>query len=114
MDRQVRFETSGALGILTLANPPLNLFSEELIEDLRGAVTAAKQTPLRALLVRAGSFGRGNGDILKSPDRVAVSRELNSAHIDLSSVKGGLRRVRSHCHCQRPSNTTLSRKRRGP
>jgi enoyl-CoA hydratase/carnithine racemase len=50
MDRQVRFETSGALGILTLANPPLNLFSEELIEDLRGAVTAAKQTPLRALL----------------------------------------------------------------
>ena len=53
MDKQVRFETSGALGILTLANPPLNLFSEELIEDLRGAVNAAKQTPLRALLVRA-------------------------------------------------------------
>ena len=53
MDRQVRFETSGALGMFTMANPPLNLFSEELIEDLRGAVTAAKQTPLRALLVRA-------------------------------------------------------------
>ena len=52
MDKQVRFETSGALGILTLANPPLNLFSEELIEDLRSAVAAAKQTPLRALLVR--------------------------------------------------------------
>jgi len=45
MDRQVRFETSGALGILTQANPPLNLFSEDLIEDLRGAVTAARQTP---------------------------------------------------------------------
>jgi len=40
MDK-IRFETLGALGILTLANPPLNLFSEELIEDLRAAVTAA-------------------------------------------------------------------------
>jgi hypothetical protein len=35
---KVRFETSGALGFLTLANPPLNLFDEELIEDLRTSV----------------------------------------------------------------------------
>jgi hypothetical protein len=38
MDK-VRYETSGPLGILTLANPPLNLFSAEVIEDLRAAVT---------------------------------------------------------------------------
>ena len=38
MDK-VRFEISDALGIITLANPPLNLFSMELIEDLRAAVT---------------------------------------------------------------------------
>jgi enoyl-CoA hydratase len=50
----VRFETSGSLGILTLANPLLNLFSEKLIEDLRTAVNQAEQLPLRALLVRAG------------------------------------------------------------
>jgi enoyl-CoA hydratase/carnithine racemase len=50
---KVRFETSGALGILSLANPPLNLFSGELIEDLRDAVTQIKRAPLRALLVRA-------------------------------------------------------------
>jgi hypothetical protein len=35
-------------------------------------------------LVRAGSFGLANVDILKSLGRVAVSCELNSAHIDLS------------------------------
>lgn len=33
MDK-VRFETSGSLGILRLTNPPLNLFSEELMQDL--------------------------------------------------------------------------------
>jgi hypothetical protein len=33
-------------------------------------------------LVRARSLGRGNVDILKTLDRVAISRELNSAHID--------------------------------
>lgn len=50
---KVRFEVSDSLGILTLANPPLNLLSEELIEDLRAAVSAVKQAPLRALLLRA-------------------------------------------------------------
>jgi len=48
MDK-VRFETSGALGLLTLANPPLNLFCGVLIEDLRATVTEVKRTPLRAL-----------------------------------------------------------------
>jgi enoyl-CoA hydratase/carnithine racemase len=47
---KVRFETSGALGFLTLANPPLNLFDEELIEDLRTSVNQAKQAPIRAVL----------------------------------------------------------------
>ena len=31
---KIRFETSGALGLLTLANPPLNLFDEELIAKI--------------------------------------------------------------------------------
>jgi enoyl-CoA hydratase/carnithine racemase len=53
MDK-VRFETSAdALGVLTLTNPPLNLFSMELIEDLRAAVSKARNSPLRALLVRS-------------------------------------------------------------
>ena len=52
MDK-VHFETSGSLGILTLANPPLNLLNGELIADLRAAITDLKRVPLRTLLLRA-------------------------------------------------------------
>jgi enoyl-CoA hydratase/carnithine racemase len=63
MDK-VRFESSGPLGVLTLANQPLNLFSEELIEDLRAGVTEAMHAPLRALLVRAeGKVFSGGADV---------------------------------------------------
>jgi len=83
MGKQVRFETSGALGILTLANPPLNLFSEELIEDLRGAVTAATQTPLRALMVRAeGKIFSGGADVRMFKARTSAhARELITSHL---------------------------------
>jgi enoyl-CoA hydratase/carnithine racemase len=61
---KVRFEQSGALGLLTLANPPLNLFDEELIADLRAAVNQAKQLPLRALLLQAdGKHFSGGADV---------------------------------------------------
>src|SRR6266478_5548194 len=83
MDKQVRFETSGALGILTLANPPLSLFSEELIGDLRDAVTAAKQTPLRALMVRAeGKIFSGGADVRFFRGRTSAhARERVTSHL---------------------------------
>src|SRR5258706_13376182 len=83
MDKQVRFETSGGLGILTLANPPLNLFSEALIEDLRDAVTAAKQTPLRALMVRAeGKIFSGGADVRIFKGKTsALARERVTSHL---------------------------------
>src|SRR5260370_15884181 len=83
MDKQVRFETSGGLGILTLANPPLNLFSEALMEDLRGAVTAAKQTPLRALMVRAeGKIFSGGADVRMFKGRTSAhARERVTSHL---------------------------------
>src|SRR5258705_13856395 len=83
MDKQVRFETSGALGILTLANPPLNLFSEALMEDLRGAVTAAKETPLRALMVRAeGKIFSGGADVRMFKGRTSAhARERVTSHL---------------------------------
>ena len=49
---KVHFESSGSLGVLTLANPPLNLFSGELIEDLRTALNQAKQLPLHHVIER--------------------------------------------------------------
>jgi enoyl-CoA hydratase/carnithine racemase len=64
MMRKVRFETSDALGLITLANPPLNLFDQELIEDLRAAVNQARGHTLRALLVRAdGKNFSGGADV---------------------------------------------------
>src|SRR5437870_7732240 len=61
---KVRFAISGPLGILALTNPPLNLFSGELLEDLRASVDQVKRTPLRALLVRAeGKIFSGGADV---------------------------------------------------
>src|SRR5216684_2099024 len=79
----VRFETSGSLGILTLANPPLNLFSEELIKDLRTAVNQAEQLPLRALLVRAdGKVFSGGADVSIFKGKTASeARERFTSHL---------------------------------
>jgi enoyl-CoA hydratase/carnithine racemase len=81
--RKVQLETSGALGLLTLANPPLNLFDLELIEDLRTAVTQLKQLPLRALLVRAdGKVFSGGADVAVFKDKTASdARERFTSHL---------------------------------
>ena len=82
---KVRFETAGALGLLTLANPPLNLFSMELIEDLRAAVTEAKRTPLRALVVRAeGKVFSGGADVSVFKGRTSTeARNLFTSQLRL-------------------------------
>src|SRR2546425_7815535 len=106
MDKQVRFETFGALGILTLANPPLNLVSEELIGDLRDGGAAAKQTPLRALMVRAqGKIFSGGADVSIFRGRTSDhARERFTSHLrtiadleklpcpTLAAVQGALHR----------------------
>jgi enoyl-CoA hydratase/carnithine racemase len=80
---KVRFETSGALGFLTLANPPLNLFDEELIEDLRTAVDQARQAPIRALLVRAvGKVFSAGADVSIFKGRTAIeARDRFTRHL---------------------------------
>lgn len=47
MDK-VHLEISGGLAILTLANPPLNLPSGQLITELRDSVTELKREPVEA------------------------------------------------------------------
>jgi enoyl-CoA hydratase/carnithine racemase len=49
----VTFEQDGAVGIITLANPPLNLFSMKLIDEFAAAIATAEASPIRALLLRA-------------------------------------------------------------
>jgi enoyl-CoA hydratase/carnithine racemase len=82
---KVRLETSGSLGVISLANPPLNLFSGELIEDLRGAVDQVKRTPLRALLVRAeGKIFSGGADVGVFKDKSAAeARARFTSHLRL-------------------------------
>ena len=83
MMSKVRFETLDALGLLTLANPPLNLFDQELIEDLRTAVDQVRQHPLRALLVRAeGKNFSGGADVAIFKGKTSKeARERFTSHL---------------------------------
>jgi enoyl-CoA hydratase/carnithine racemase len=80
---KVHFETSGAFGSLTLANPPLNLFDEELIGDLQAVVNQARQLPIRALLVRAeGKHFSGGADVAVFKGRTAdEARQRFTSHL---------------------------------
>jgi enoyl-CoA hydratase/carnithine racemase len=82
---KIRFETTGSLGILTLANPPLNLFSEELINDLCSTVTEVQHAPVRALLVHAeGKIFSGGADVSVFRGRTASeARERSTSQVQL-------------------------------
>src|SRR5690349_16993352 len=48
-----RLEREGGLAVITLDSPPLNLFDQQMMDDLRAAVDEVAATPPRALLIRA-------------------------------------------------------------
>ena len=50
---KVHYEVTGDVGEIVLSNPPLNLFDQELIDDLHAAVGVAAEAAPRALIVRA-------------------------------------------------------------
>jgi enoyl-CoA hydratase/carnithine racemase len=54
MSPAARLEREGSgLAVLTLDSPPLNLFDQRMIDDVRAAVEDVAATPPRALLIRA-------------------------------------------------------------
>jgi enoyl-CoA hydratase len=53
MSAAARLEREGDLATITLDSPPLNLFDQRMIDDLRGAIDAVAAEPPRALLIRA-------------------------------------------------------------
>jgi enoyl-CoA hydratase len=60
----VRFEQDGALGQVVIDQPPLNLFGDQLMEDLGTAIEEAAGAEIRALLVRAeGKVFTGGVDV---------------------------------------------------
>jgi enoyl-CoA hydratase/carnithine racemase len=48
-----RYDADGDVGEIVLSNPPLNLFDQTLMDELREAVSRAAAEPPRALIVRA-------------------------------------------------------------
>jgi len=61
---KVRMEHEGALAVLTLDSPPLNLFEGELIGELIAAVDRLTAEPPRGLLIRAeGRVVSGGVDV---------------------------------------------------
>ena len=82
MPAPVTLERDGALAIVTLARPPLNLFDEEMLAALRVAVDDVAADPPRGLLVRADGRAVSGGvdvhlfDGLTVEDASALWREL--------------------------------------
>jgi enoyl-CoA hydratase/carnithine racemase len=61
---RARFEVDGDVGILTIDDPPLNLFGAELTQAVRACVDEARSASPRALLVRAeGDVFTGGADV---------------------------------------------------
>jgi enoyl-CoA hydratase/carnithine racemase len=50
---KVTLHTDDDVGVLSLTNPPLNLWDKGLLADWKSAVDQAARTPMRALVVRA-------------------------------------------------------------
>ena len=48
-----KLEREGDLAVITLDSPPLNLFDQRMMDDLRAAIDAVSAEPPRALLIRA-------------------------------------------------------------
>ena len=57
---KVALTIEGSLGIITLSDPPLNLISPELADDLLAAVLSLHQKELRGLIIKSeGNFSAG-------------------------------------------------------
>ena len=77
MDRTVKLERDGDVGILSLDAPPLNLFDDRMINDLTALLEEAEGEMLRALVVRAeGKVFTGGVDVHvfddKTPEQAAA------------------------------------------
>jgi enoyl-CoA hydratase/carnithine racemase len=74
------FSLDGDVGEIVISDPPLNLFGLELARDLTSATAEARESPARAILVRAEgeNFSAGaNVEIFFDRDEVAARELIN-------------------------------------
>jgi enoyl-CoA hydratase/carnithine racemase len=71
----VTLEADGALAVLTLDNPPLNLFDAPVFDALRRAIEELRERPPRGLLIRAeGRLVSGGVDVRTVFDGMTPAR----------------------------------------
>ncbi len=77
---KVRCEREGDVAVVTLADPPLNLFGRDLLADMHAALDEAAASAARALVVRAeGNVFTGGADVkmFEGLTGAQVREELN-------------------------------------
>ena len=81
----VTFQQHDQLGEIVIDNPPSNLFSGDLLADLRAAVDAAAASDIRALVVRAegDDFSAGADVSVFTGIDEAVANELETTVLSL-------------------------------
>jgi enoyl-CoA hydratase len=82
---KVQFRLDGDVGEIVIADPPLNLFGQELLDELAGATAEARDSAARAVLVRADGdhfSGGANVEIFLDRDETAA-RELIEGFIPM-------------------------------
>jgi enoyl-CoA hydratase/carnithine racemase len=81
---KVRFDRDGDVGIVTLADPPLNLFGREMVADLTAVLDEAAGSGARALVVRAeGTVFTGGADVKMFQ---GLTAEHMSGELDLIAI----------------------------
>lgn len=80
---KVRFERDGDVGVITLADPPLNMVSPEMLEDLGDALSQAHDSDVRAVLVQAEGDAFSAG---ANVDSMFQGRPPRSAHALISAA----------------------------
>jgi enoyl-CoA hydratase/carnithine racemase len=77
MARRVRYDRDGDVGLVTLDQPPLNLFDIELTNDLIAALEEAEGDMIRALVVRAsGDVFTGGVDVHVFADKTPEQAQM--------------------------------------
>ena len=88
----VRYETQGAVALITLDRPPVNAISEELVADLDDAVSQAGDKAVRAMVITGSPNFAAGADITGFQDAFDAG-EAGEAHGLAARLGGVVRRL---------------------